>query len=203
MEGAVTWNVSQYMLVGLTLGLFAFVGFRRGVNRELLSMVGIGLGMLLATVLAPGLGPQVNRFYRLARFSLGGGLTADDPTAAWQKARELPNFVRTPADEQFLSVVVFAVIALLFYLWGQGRAATAHSLTSRVLGLLAGGINGFLVAYFLFPLIFPEPRAVITVPSGDISAALSSSQTIALAGVFFVVVLIAFGLHSASRSRRE
>src|SRR4030042_1798854 len=80
MEGAVTWHVNQYSLVGITLAIFAFVGLRRGISRELLSMVGIGLGMLLANVLAPILGPQVNRFYRLGRFALGGGLAGDDPT---------------------------------------------------------------------------------------------------------------------------
>lgn len=203
MEGAVTWHVNQYLLVGLTLALFGFVGFRRGVNRELFSMVGIGLGMLLANVLAPQLGPQVNRFYRLTRFALGGGITGDDPVSAWQRVRELPDLISTPGDVQLLLVLVFVVTALFFYLWGQGRIAVAYSLTSRLLGLLAGGVNGFLVAYYLFPLLFPEPKAVITLPSDEVTAVLSNSQTIALASVFFVIVLIAFGLHSASRSRRE
>ena len=70
MEGVVSWNVDQYALIGVTLCLFGFLGFRRGANRELRSMIGIGLAMLLASVLVPNLGTQINFLHKLGCFAL-------------------------------------------------------------------------------------------------------------------------------------
>ena len=191
-----SWNVDQYALIGITLLLFGFLGFRRGANRELRSMVGIGLAMLLARVLVPNLGKQINFLYRLGRFALA--VVDSDPSNAWQEAQLLPDLIQTPEDLQFVSLLVFLGIILLCYLWGQSRIAAPFSLSSRVLGALAGGINGFLVAYYVFPILL-KSEAVIRVPGGEINAALGNSRTMALAAVFAVVVLIGLGL-KASRS---
>ena len=64
--------------------------------------------------------------------------------------------------------------------------------------MLAGAINGFLVCYYLVPLVFPKPRAIIAVPGGDVRGVLASGQTLALVAVSFVAILIAFGLYNAS-----
>lgn len=196
MEGVVSWNVDQYALIGVTLCLFGFLGFRRGANRELRSMIGIGLAMLLASVLVPNLGTQINFLHKLGCFALA--VTNSDPSSAWQETQLLPDLVQTPEDLQFVSLLVFLGIILLCYLWGQSRIAAPFSLSSKVLGALAGGINGFLVAYYVFPILL-KSEAVIRVPGGEINAALGNSRTMALAAVLAVVVLIALGL-KASRS---
>jgi len=202
MEGTINITIGYYLPVGATLLFFGFLGFRRGVNRELFSMFGIALGMWLASSLGPALVPLANRLYKLLRFALTEGLTSGDPTAAWQNAKAWPDLIRTTADVQLLALGVFVVIVLLFYLWGQGRARPPQTGMSKLLGLVAGGINGFLIAYFLFPALLPKSTAVITLPSGQINATLGNRQTVALAIVIFTVLLIAFGLHSASRPGR-
>jgi len=203
MSGVLTWTVNQYLLLGITLAVFGFLGFRRGINRELLSMVGIGLGMVISGNAGPALQPQVNRFYRMFRFAVGGGLTSSDPAAAWTKASQLPGIVTTSAQIQLLSLLVFIFIALVFYFMGQRLFPTAKSVMVKFLGLLAGGINGFLTSYYLFPLFLNESRAVVVLPGEEVTTTLSTPDNIALVAVFFVVVLIAFGLYSAGSSKKK
>lgn len=198
MEGAVTWTIDQYAIVGAALLVFGFVGLQRGIHRELYSMVGIGIGALLSGWLARALGPQINRTYRLGRFALEGGFSGEDPTAAWRRIGALPDLVRTPEDVSFVSVTIFCLIVLVAGLVGQRRARAPFSLLPRVLGLFAGALNGFLVCYHLVPLVFPAPRAIIAVSGGDVRSVLASGQTLALVAVSFVAILIAFGLHNAS-----
>jgi hypothetical protein len=104
---------------------------------------------------------------------------------------------------QALSVVVFFLFVLVFYGAGQVRIPPPYSLVLSVLGAFAGAINGFLMAYYLVPIIFPAPQAVITVPSGEVQQTLTSAQTVARVVAFFVFVLIALGLYSASSPGQE
>jgi hypothetical protein len=197
MEDVVTWNVNQYMLVGFTLALFGFVGFRRGANRELLSMIGVAIGVILSSALATALWPWVNRLYKLLRFALGGGITSEDPTAIWQKYKDLPDLVKA-GDLQFLSFIIFALIVWTFYFYGEKKIAGPKALVARVVGLLAGGLNGFLVGFYLFPMLFPKTRAVINLPGNVVNQTLTDSKTWAVVVFFFVVVLVIFGLYSSS-----
>ena len=119
MDSVVTWNVSQYAVMGLALGLFGFLGFRRGVNRELLSLIGIGIGMLLATQFAPSLVPSVNRFYKLGRLAMSGGLTSDNPMEACQSVQQLPALVQTPEEIELLGMIIFLLVFGFFYLAGE------------------------------------------------------------------------------------
>lgn len=198
MEGAVTWTIDQYAIVGAALVVFGFIGLQRGIHRELYSMAGIGVGALSSGWLARALAPHINRTYRLSRFALEGGLSGEDPSASWRRIGAMPDLVRSAEDVSFVSVVVFVLLVLVACLWGQRRAPAPFSLLPRLLGLLAGALNGFLVCYHLVPLVFPAPRAIIAVPSGDVRSVLASGQTLALVAVSFVAILIAFGLHNAS-----
>ena len=203
MGNVVTWDVNQFIFSGLALGLFGLVGFRRGVNRELLSVIGIAIGVMLSGSLAAAVGPQVNRFYKLGRFALGGGLASDDLSAAWQQAEGLPDPFQTPGDTQLLGLIVFLAIALFFFLLGQARLATPASAMVKVLGGLTGLVNGFMVAHYIFPIAFPGTTAVIMVSSDQVQETLSNDQTIAYVVALLVAVLIAFGLHNAASQKRQ
>lgn len=203
MDNLVTWDVNQFVFSGLALALFGLVGFRRGVNRELLSVIGIALGMLLSGRLAAAAGPQINRFYKLGRFALGGGLASDDPSAAWQQAKGLSDPFQTPQDAQLLGLMVFLLITVFFFLLGQVRLPAPGSAMLKVLGGLAGVVNGFMVAHYILPIAFPGTGAVITVSSGQVQETLSNDRTIAYVAALLVAVLIAFGLHNAATRKRE
>lgn len=203
MGNVVTWDVNQFIFSGLALGLFGLVGFRRGVNRELLSVIGIAIGMMLSGRAAAAVGPQVNRFYKLGRFALGGGLASDDLSAAWQQAKGLPDPFQTAGDTQLLGLIVFLGIALFAFLLGQARLAAPASVMVKVLGGLTGLVNGFMVAHYIFPIAFPDTTAVIMVSGDQVQETLSNDQTIAYVAALLVAVLIAFGLHNAAAQKRE
>jgi uncharacterized membrane protein required for colicin V production len=198
VDGAVTWTIDQYVIVGTALVAFGFIGLQRGVHRELHSMVGIGIGALLSGWLARTLAPQINRLYRLGRYALEVGLSGEDPGVAWRRIGATPDLVQATENVSSASVVVFCLIVLVAFMWGQRRVAAPHAFLPRLLGMLAGALNGFLVCYYLVPLVFPTPRAIIAVQSGGIRNVLTGGQTPALVAVSLVAILIAFGLHSAS-----
>jgi uncharacterized membrane protein required for colicin V production len=195
----VTWTLSEYALLGLVVGGFALVGLLRGVNRELLSAIGVGIAILLAEPAATALGPQVNLFVKLGQLAFSGGLAGGDLGASWSKIREAESFIQTPDDMRLFGVALFLLMVALAYAIGQIRIQAPAGPVLRVLGLMAGGVNGFLIAFYLFPILFPKPTALIAVPSGQVQATLTSGSTIARVVLVFVVVLIALGLYSASR----
>ena len=144
MSEVLTWTVNQYLLLGITLAVFGFVGFRRGVNRELLSMVGIGLGMMIAGSSGPALQPQVNQLYRMLRFAVGGGLSSSDPTAAWAVASKLPPIIATTAETQTLSLFVFIIVVIVAALivagvyLGKSRGSVGGAFKLGVIAPLTG-----------------------------------------------------------------
>lgn len=205
MEGIVVWDVNKYIFMGIVLGLFGFIGFKRGVNRELLSVIAVAVGMLVSERLAGLFYPLVNRFHKLAQLALSGGLMAENPAEAWQEVQKLPPLIETPADIQFLGLAFFFLIVLFVYAVGQGTIPPPRAIMLKILGLCVGLVNGFLIVYYLFPVLFSQPKAVIALPGGAVRETLMDEQVVARVVALFVFVLIIFGLYSASgpRERRQ
>lgn len=203
MGNVIAWTLNEYVVVGVLLGVFGLVGFRRGVNRELLSIIGVAVAMLVSAQMAPTLAKQVNLLYRLARLALGGGFGSGNPAQAWQQLNQMPGLIQIPQDLERVGLLTFVGVLAVFYSTGQSRIAAPDSTMLRVLGLLAGAINGFLVAYYLLPIVLPKTVTVIALPTGQVHATLSSARTVAWVLALFVLVLIALGLHSASGAKKR
>ncbi|MEA3408332.1 MAG: CvpA family protein [Chloroflexota bacterium] len=201
MEGIVVWDVDKYIFMATILGLFGFIGFRRGANRELLSIIAVAVGMLLSDRLAQLFYPLVNRFHKLGQLALSGGLTSDNPAEAWQEVQKLPPLIETPADIQFLGLVIFFIIVLFFYLVGQRTIPSPYAIIMKILGMCVGVVNGFLMIYYLFPVLFPRSKAVIALPGGAVRETLMDEEVVARVVALFVFVLIIFGIYSASGAR--
>jgi len=190
-------------MLGVFLVVFAYLGLRRGVSRELTLTLGIVLGILISPSMAIGFTPWVNRFYRLGRFALSGGLFSDNPAAAWQATSAVGELVKSPRDQQVFTVVLFFAIVLLFFLIGRARIPVGKTVMLRVLGALTGAINGFLVAYYLSPYLLNVYETTVVVPSQELRKTLTAADNIALAVWVFIAVVIAFGLYNARGSRKR
>jgi hypothetical protein len=198
-------NLHVLLAMGTVFGL---IGFLRGVAREIITTVGIIIAYLVIVAGESFLLDWTNKFHKLAVFALRGGLTADDPTAIWPEVRDLPALIETDGEKLIFRVFVFVLLVVLAYIVGNrllsSRAATFGPLAiypglpivSRLLGLTAGLIDGYLIAYFVIPEVFPEGETIIRLPTGTVAGFLS--QNVVFVFIGFVVVLIVYGLRSAS-----
>ena len=197
----VTWTVNQYMVLGVVGLAFGLIGLRRGVNRELLVSIGVAIAIILSETIAQALAPQANLFIRLGGFALSGGLTGGDPVGHWKELEGQSPVLETPSDMQLFALGVFLLIVALAYLIGQLRIAPPSNPILCALGLLCGCVNGLMVAYYLAPIVFPQPTALIAVQGGQMQETLTDGQTVARIVLVMVIILIVLGLHSAKRPR--
>jgi hypothetical protein len=204
MSDVVTWTLNQYVAMGLMLGIFGFIGLTRGVRRELYASLAIILAVVVVGASSGTLAAPVNRYYKMFTFVRQGGMSAEDPGAKWQEIRGEPGLIESHASQEALKVAVFAVIVLLGYFMGQRFGPVPFGLMPRLLGLFIGLFNGFGITYFLLPIIFPEPKTLIEIPTGEVQQTMVNPEFLAQLGILFIFVMIAFGLYSASgRTRRR
>jgi uncharacterized membrane protein len=198
-------NLHVLLAIGAVFGL---MGFLRGVAREIITTIGIIIAYVVIRWGESFLMRWTNKFHKLVVFAFRGGLTADDPTAIWPQVRDLPGLIESDGEKLMFRLFVFVSLVILAYIVGNrflsSRTDTfgplaiypGLSLLSRLLGLTTGLIEGYLIAYFVLPEVFPEAETVIRLPTGDVAGFLG--QNVAFVFVGFLVVLIAFGLRSAS-----
>ncbi len=187
--------------------VFGLIGFLRGVAREIITTVGIIIAYAALKWGELSLIGWANQLFRMAMFLLRGGMAADDPTGAWGQVSSL-SLVKTDGDKLILKLFVFTFAVILAYVVGNrclsGKTVPFGPLAiypdlpllSRSLGLVSGLIEGYLIAYFVIPEIFPKTKTVISIPTGDTVNFLGAYIPFVFVG--FVAILIAFGLRSAS-----
>ena len=193
----------------LTIGsVFGLIGFLRGVAREIITTIGIIIAYVVIRWGESFLIRWTNKFHKLAVFALRGGLTADDPTTVWPKVANLPPLIGTDGGKLIFRLFVFVLLVILAYIVGNRRLSGKTvplgplviypnlSLTSRLLGLATGLMEGYLIAHFVIPEVFPKPETVINLPTGATAGLLG--QYLPFVFIGFLAVLIVFGLRSAS-----
>ena len=182
--------------------VFAYLGFRRGASRELLSLVGILVASAVTESLRAFLTKWVNRLYRFGLFTVKGGLGAANPGEVMGQIDGLAVPISTPEHENLLVVISFLLIVAVMYFVGQDAIRQEGDLLGRFLGLFVGGLNGFLSGRFLFPRLFPDERTNVTILSRQISDYLGSENVLVWAAVVFCLIMIVYGVRSSSRPSR-
>ena len=177
--------------------IFAIVGYRRGILRELVAAPALLIAPYAGPWLGPVLAPWANRYYKLLLFARYGGLTSDDLAAVMDKVGNVPPLVDTAEQIATLGSVCFLGIIALGYALGQWRVAGPGDRVARLLGAVMGGINGYMLVRTLVPRFLTAQFTVIVVPTAGVTQLLQA-QTAAVLVVAFVV-LVAFGLERARR----
>ncbi len=198
-------DIQLLLAIGVVFGL---IGFLRGVAREIITTMGIIIAYGCLRWGEAFLVRWTNKFHKVFVFAAKGGLAADDPTALWPQVANLPPLIETDAEKLTFRLIVFVVLVIWAYALGSrvlsSRKDTVGllaiypglSLLSRCLGLGTGLIEGWLITYFVLPEVFPKRETVIRLPTGPVAGFLG--QNVALVIVGFVIVLIVYGLRSAS-----
>jgi len=182
-------SLDQLTLSIAVVALFAFLGFRRGILRELVALPAIALAPLLGPWLGQVLTPWANRFYRLFLFARFGGLVTDDLAAIMEKVRQAPPLICTPADVTRFGAILFLAIIAGGYLLGQWRIKGQPDRIARLLGAIMGTVNGYLLVRILVDRVWPTQFAVIVVPVGGV-AQLFQAQTAAVLVVAFMALVV-------------
>lgn len=176
------------------VGLFAVVGYQRGILRELVVTPAVVLAPLISPWLGRVLKPWVNRFYKLAMFARFGGLTTDDLSVPLARLKELPPLIQTDEDVRRLGIVLFLLIVTLAYLIGQKRVKGPASRMQRVMGAVLGGINGYALFQAVLPMFLTAQFVVVVVPAQGVLQLFHSWVALALVVAFAVLVLFALRL---------
>lgn len=215
---AVGYDVLQLMPLELVLlfsAIFIILGFVRGVRAEAWTTAFVILSFLVLSLLGDTLVAWANRFYKLGRFALAGGIVAENPVDIWQQFADAPPLIDTEFERLAFRMVLF----LTLYVIGLfvARAAVSRSLEpvgfglirrlpdlgERLLGALLGAVNGFLIALFVLPQVLPTTgETLIVVPETTTVAAFLRENLINVAFII-VVIAIVLGLMASGGLRQR
>jgi hypothetical protein len=71
----------------------------------------------------------------------------------------------------YVGTVMFILIGGLGFLIGRKRSRSkAPRMTTRILAVLTGAVNGYVAAFFLFPRYITTPTTVITLSNVNIKS---------------------------------
>ncbi len=180
-------NVDQALLLNMLIAVCAVLGLRRGIAREIVVLVGVIIG----SVIAPTGGQYVPTVVALGQKAFGG-LTGGGNTAS--AASLTPG--KTP------DLIVFGLIFLISIVLARMLRKPPKGIASRFLGAIVGAVNGYLIGRFVFPRIFVQPETVFVVSGLKAQSHFSAGNT-AAAVIVFIIVLIGLGIRQSSPPKKK
>ena len=190
--------ISEWWFVAMVAAAFAYLGVRHGLTIELFVLLGVAAGIVFADPLAERLESPINSVYQFVEPIVRERIT---PPEKLVKPAKPPKLITVQVHRRNLGSVVFVLLVLAGLLIGRRRSAKAKSprWIAQVLAALVGAVNGYLVAYFLFPRHITSTKTVIEMPTAPITDLLRVQLTIPI--LITVLVLITFGVLSSRQGR--
>jgi small basic protein len=188
-------TVTEWWFVALVAAAFAYLGARRGLTIELFMLVGVIVGVLLADRLADFMVPWINLSWQLTLAMVREH--AMSPEAIVKVLFNQPKLITQDIHRLYLGSMVFVGLVALGYSIGRRRSAKAKPPrpTTRVLAAMVGAVNGYLIAFFLFPRHITSTTTVITMSSVNIRSFLQIRLGVPI--LIAVLVLITIGVLGA------
>jgi hypothetical protein len=192
-------NITEWWFVVAIAAAFAWFVMRRGITVGLFMLGGTVAGMALADTLARLIKPWVNFSYQtiLAMVSQH----AFSPEDLFKAALKQPQLITQDSHLVLLGSVLFVLIIVLAYLIGKRRKTKPPRHMTRALAALIGAVNGYLIAFFLFPRHITQQETVITVPNVDIKYLLQVQLGLPI--LVAVVVVITVGVLGAREGKAK
>jgi hypothetical protein len=181
----------------LAIVLFALLGFLRGWLREVATLGGLLLGWLIVLALGGAFVAIINRLVLIARFTALGGFDSASPGVLLETLRREP--LIEPRHPDVVLGALFIVLAAAAFLAPLRFAPPVAAFSGRVLGVLFGLANGYLVCYLALRFLAPAARVGFAVPVLPSESELPLGQY--LPTVLLVGVLLAIGLALLSSKR--
>lgn len=183
--------------------VFIVVGFIRGVRAEVWITAFILVAFLILRVTGDTLITYANRIYRLTRFALAGGIIAENPVEIWQQFADKPPLIESDVDKLLFRLALFLALYLLGLIagriWVQRKLVPVSlqlvrklpDLGERLLGAILGGVNGFLIAFFVLPQVLPaDKETVIVVPKTSVVTHFMAQNLVNIAFVILVIIIL-------------
>ncbi len=146
--------------LALFLAAFAYLGWRRGYRRELVTLLAIFIGhRLWTTALGDKLVNWVNKFYLMARIGIEARFDLQKMMELAQKIGQMQKLITDERKEPFL-FFTFLFMVLLGYGLGHAKCCLGNLLRRflesprSLIGALFGAVNGYLLILWLFPTLF-------------------------------------------------
>jgi len=193
--------INEWWFVAIVAAAFAYLGVRRGLTIELFVLLGVAAGILLADRLVPFLTPWINTVYQLVQAIARERVFS--PEKVFAVLSKQPKLITVDLHRKLLGTVLFALLVLVGLLIGRKRSAKDKPgrFTTRVLAMLVGAVNGYLIAYFLFPRHILVTKTIIEVPTAPITNLLQVQLTIPI--LITVLVLITFGVLGSRQGKAK
>ncbi len=181
-------NIDQGLLVSAVVAVGAVLGLRRGSARELILFVGVVIGSLFA----PKGGTAMPQVLTAGRNVMGG------------LVERTGGSVSTAALEysSSMDLIIFGVILLVALVISRLIGKPPKGLSARLFGGLVGALNGYLIARFALPRLFPPPETTLVISQLSGQSGFSVTNT-ATAVVVFVIVLIGLGIRQAAPPKKK
>lgn len=183
-----TYTITEWWFVGLIAVAFAYFVLRRGLTVGLYMLAATVLGMFLADPVAGLIRPWVNLTYRMILAIVRQ--RPSSPAALFDAIGKQPELIQN-GQMALLGSIVFVLFIVIGYVIGKRRGkAKSRRLTRWVLSIMVGLVNGYLVAYHLFPRHFTAQRAVVVVPSVNVRELLQVQLALPILITILVVIML-------------
>jgi hypothetical protein len=122
------------------------------------------------------------------------------PEQLFQAAVKQPALITQNIHRIYVGTAVFILIGVLGFQVGRKRKSKA-SVTTRILAVLTGAVNGYVAAFFLFPRHITTPKTVITLSNVNIRNFLQVQLGFPI--LIIILVLITVGVLGARQGRSK
>ena len=173
--------IQQVWVLRAIIAVCALMGLSRGVVREIPTLAGVVLAPLVAPVVADLL-PRITG--QPAPAAVKTAAAATQAAAAALGGQELLGYL---------------VVVAAGYVVGSLLIHGHSGFVPKLLGLVLGGLNGYLISQYALPRLFPAAKTTVVVTGQAIRAVSTASSTGSGIVVVAVVMVVAgLGVWAAS-----